>query len=64
MPDTGEKQASNLGKQKEAGRGTLPIPDKRYMGHITYDARDPDSNDDHSHLIDPDIKAKLAMTRQ
>jgi hypothetical protein len=32
-----------MAQDRRAGRDVLPIPDRRYAGLITYDAKDPDS---------------------
>ena len=31
-------------EQRHVGREVLPIPDRPYIGHVTYDAKDPDTS--------------------
>ena len=33
-----------MAQDRHAGRNVLPIPDRRYAGLITYDAKDPDTS--------------------
>ena len=32
-----------MAEHKQVGREVLPIPDRQYLGHVTYDAKDPDT---------------------
>ena len=58
---------------RDVAREVLPIPDRRRPGPVTYDAKDPETSyppieplrdDDNHHLISPEERMRVAMTRQ